>query len=143
MKPTGRPESALGAHLNGTVWGALGGALAIIPLFAVFLIIPWGVPPLRELPYALGNLLLFSGFAFFVAYIGYFLGALLLGYPVRRALERLGHTGAGVAALVGGGLSGLATWLIVGLGASSMSIAAMAAVAGAVTGIVYRRASET
>ncbi len=81
MNPEGCPESALGAHLNGTVWGALGGGLTMIPLFAVSLIIPGDVPPLRELPWALENLLLFSGFAFFVAYTLYFLGSLCSAIP--------------------------------------------------------------
>ena len=142
MKLRHRSEAALRAHLNGTVWGGLGGAATMALLFAILLVATSGVAGASELPFAVGNLLIFSGIAFFVAYFCYFLGLLVLGFPVRWMLERLRRTGDVVAFLLGGILSGLTAWLVFGHQHPSIFIVGMAGVAGAIAGVVYRRTSE-
>ena len=82
MQPKGGFRKAVGGHLHGTVWGALAGAIGVVPGVAVALAAPWGAPPPAELPFALGNLLLFSAYAFFAAFVAFFLGVLIVGAPL-------------------------------------------------------------
>ena len=90
----------------------------------------------------MGNLLLFSGYSFFVAFTCYFVGVLVLGYPAHWVLKRSERTGMIAASMVGGVLSGLVAWPMFGTSSSSLGMVGMTFIAGAVAGIVYRRTSE-
>ncbi len=86
---------------------AAAGAAAIALAFALTLIVPEfqsGVPA-RELPYALGNLAIFTGYAFLAALVVFSTGLLFIGLPAWFLLRRAGRRSRADAVIAGGVLS--------------------------------------
>ncbi len=115
----------------------------MVPLFAATLIGHAPEVSIAELPYALGNLLIFSGYVFFVAFIAFSLGVLIVGLPTRWALERLALNGGAAAAVGGGVWAGSVALLLFGRSGSSIVWVAMMIIAGGVAGFFYFRTSTT
>lgn len=87
---------------------AAAGAAAIALAFALTLIVPEfqsGDVPARELPHALGNLVIFTGYAFVGAFLVFSTGLLFIGLPAWFLLRRAGRRSRTDAVIAGGVLS--------------------------------------
>ena len=96
---------------------------------------------MADLPYALGNLLIFAGYTFFVGFIAFFMGILIVGLPTRWVLERLALNGEAGAAVGGGVWAGGFALLLFGRSGSSLVWVAMMIIAGGIAGFFYFRTS--
>lgn len=98
-----RPDSLVAAFFSSAAAGA--GVVGVA--FALSLVAPTilagGIPP-DELPFALGNLGLFTGYALICAFV-FCVGLALFGLPAWFVLHRIGRRSRTDAAVVGGVLS--------------------------------------
>ena len=134
---------AFGAYANASVQAAVYGAAIIAAAFAVFLVVTEDRPlaSIAQFPYAVGNLVIFSGYAFIVSWGVFWICGLVVGPPMRWLLQRLqlwGRTsaslaGALVSGLVASGLASLLGPLEVGWLFPLLAVA----LAGAVAGLRY------
>jgi len=125
------------------------GAGVIGVAFALSIVAPTilegGIPP-GELPYALANLVLFTGYALFCAFLVFCVGLGLIGLPAWFVLHRMGRRSRTDAAIAGGALSAIPTAaLITAAGGLSDPSALMSGLvvtgAGIVAGLAFRRAA--
>ena len=135
-------KRAMGEHLSGVVYGALAGATVVTLGFGAVLIGNSSPPPLSELWYGIGNLVLFSIYAFFAAFIAFALSILLVGVPARWGLRRIRMDNAFAATAAGFLLSGGAALALFFRGdVWSLAWILITAVAGGLAGFAYFRTS--
>ena len=151
--PVEPPTMRSSAHLNAALASSATAAAVISLLFGALLVLTEPEPvPVDQMPYAMGNLILFSGYAFGFAFVAFLVGTLLLGRLAENVLQQIHCNNPLGAAILGLLLSGGATLLIVGVmfwaaGAGSWTelaeLIAGPSLAGAVAGPVYHRLSRS
>lgn len=127
----------LPAAFGSAIVGASGVSLA----FALWLVVSSASAQPEDWLLGVGNLIVFAGMAWGVAFAAFLPGALLVGIPAQLVLQGLGWTSRLHAIVAGGMLSGGAAWMLSGRrsGADMMAAYLAVALSGAVAGLIFRR----